>query len=140
MTRHRSGAPPAMQKSATGVARSQQGVDIHAYASRYQSWMSQVLLSQPLMLACSLLLSACTAGRATTGMTTWSLTTISLHLISSAARLTGSSSDCDALWTSSYSLFDQRVMLRPCHLLALVACSSVRNCFMNSSGSGCVMV
>src|SRR5437879_3536726 len=110
------------------------------HPSLYQFWISQVLLSQPLMAATSLLLMACTAGRATTGITTRSFITISFSLMNMAVRLIGSTSTWAALWISSYSLFCQRVMLRPCHLLALLAASSDRNCFMNSSGSGCVMV
>src|SRR5260370_15509698 len=73
--------------------------------------MSQVLLSQPLMAATSLLLMATTLGRATTGITTWLFTTISFSVINMAARLTGSSSVCAALKMSSYSLFCQRVMV-----------------------------
>src|SRR6267378_7795542 len=99
--------------------------------------MSHVLLSQPLIAATSLLPMATTLGLATIGITTWLFTAISFSLISMAARLIGSSSTCAALWVSSYSLFCQRVMLRPCHLLALVATSHEQNWRRKTSGSGC---
>src|SRR6266851_2223163 len=102
--------------------------------------MSHVLLSQPLIAATSLLPMATTLGLATTGITTWLFTAISFSLISMAARLTGSSSVVAALWVSSYSLFCQRVMLRPCHLFSLDAASHETNCSRNTSGSGWVML
>src|SRR5467141_3940286 len=102
--------------------------------------MSQVLLSQPLMAATSLLFMATTLGRATTAITTWLFTASSFSLMSMAARLTGSSSTVAALWISSYSLFCQRVMLRPCHLFSLVAASHEQNWFMKNCGSACGIV
>ena len=66
--------------------------------------------------------------------------TSSFILMKSAARLTGSSSDSAARKSLSYSSLRQRVMLRPCHLLSFEATSHDVNWFMNSSGSGWVMV
>src|SRR6476620_209169 len=88
-------------------------------ASRYQSASIQVLLSHPLSSLMSLCLVPATPGRATTGITTKFLIARSLHLIRNAACLTGSSSTCADLCASSYAGSVQRVMLRPCHLLAL---------------------
>src|SRR4051794_34835358 len=113
------------------------GLKDGAQASRYQSASCQVLLSQPVSSQTSLSLAPATPGRATTGMTTLLFTANSLHLIRSAARLTGSSSTWAALWVSSYSGLDQRVILRPCHLLALVDTSVDRNWRRKTSGSGC---
>src|SRR5471032_255480 len=104
--------------------------------SRYQLARSQVLLSQPLSSATSLSFTAATPSRATTGITATLLTANSFSLISREARLIGSSSTWAALWVSSYSWFCQRVMLRPCHLLALVATSHEQNWRRNISGSG----
>src|ERR1700730_4023274 len=104
-------------------------------ASLYQFAKSPVLLSQPLSSTASLLFTAATPGRVTKGITTWLFTASSFSLISMAARLTGSSSVRAAMWVSSYSLFCQRVMLRPCHLFALVAASHEQNWRRNTSGS-----
>ena len=72
-------------------------VDRGLTASRYQFARSQVLVSQPLSSQVSLLLTAVTTGRATTGITMWLFTARSFILIIMAARLTGSSSPCEAL-------------------------------------------
>src|ERR1700751_2846776 len=101
--------------------------------------MSQVLLSQPVSSTVSLLLTPVDWGRVTTGITTWLLIAMSLHLISRAARLAGSSSTEAALCVSSYSLFCQRVMLRPCHLFSFCEASHEQNWRRNTSGSGCAM-
>src|SRR5471030_1352400 len=107
-----------------------------AHPSRNQFWMSQVLLSQPVSSTVSLLLMPVVSGRATTGITTKLVIARSFSLISIATRFAGSSSTCAALWVSSYSWFCQRVMLRPCHLLALVATSHEQNWRRKTSGSG----
>ena len=83
---------------------------------------------------------AATRGRKTTGTTTTFWMTRSFILMKSAARLTGSSSASDARKALSYSSLRQRVMLRPCHLLSLVATSQEVNWFMKYSGSGEVAV
>ena len=57
-----------------------------------------------------------------------------------AARLTGSSSVCDALCSASYSAWLQRWLLRLAHLLAFCAiCSDVKRS-MKPCGSGALMV
>src|SRR6266704_657550 len=83
---------------------------------------------------------AATRGRNTTGMTTTFWMTSSFILMNSAARLTGSSSLSPERKSLSYSSLLQRVMLRPCHLFSLEETSHDVNWFMNSSGSGWVMV
>ena len=103
--------------------------------STYQFGRSQVLLSQPLRSQTSFSFTAATSGRETTGITTWSFTIISLHLISSAARFTGSSSVVAALKVSSYSLLCHRVLLRPDHLFSFCATSHDTNERRKISGS-----
>src|SRR5262249_5863827 len=74
--------------------------------------------------------------RHNTGMTTAFWITRSFILTNSAARVTGSSSETDALSAGSYSSLRQRVMFRPCHLLALADTSRDVNWFMKYWGSG----
>jgi hypothetical protein len=86
------------------------------------------------------LLTAATRGRCTTGITTTFWMTMSFILMKSAARFTGSISASAARKVLSYSSLRQRVMLRPWYLLSLDAISHDVNWFMNSSGSGIVIV
>src|SRR5439155_1493731 len=66
-------------------------------------------------------LDADTPLRHSTGMTTTFWITRSFILTKSAARFTGSSSESAARYARSYSSLRQRVMLRPCHVLAFEA-------------------
>src|SRR5687768_8931222 len=101
-----------------------------------QSKMRPLSCVQPLIGACRLLPSALSLGRETIGTTTCALQMRSLSLISSAARLTGSSSISEARKVLSYSSLRQRVTLRPRYLLALLATSHEQNSSMKRPGSG----